>query len=163
MNPLTLIPLPWKIGGALALAGALAAAGVAYHHHVFQMGFDAAVAARAARDAVAVISRVQSNTALGIKQDAINTFIMKAKDEELAPVRSRIAAAPSVRVGTAICGPTAPAQAEDAASSDGTDPPGRLVRPDVDRDIRALKLAVEEDLATGRACQAFGRENGFWP
>lgn len=162
MNPLTLIPLPWKIGGALALAGALAAAGAAYHHHVYQQGFDAAVAERATRDAVSVVTRVQSNTALSIKQDAINTFLAKAKNEELAPVRSRIAAE-RVRVGTAICGPAAPTETEDAAGGDGANPPGRLVRSDVDRDIRTLKLAVEEDLATGRACQAFGRENGFWP
>jgi hypothetical protein len=34
---------------------------------------------------------------------------------------------------------------------------------DVERDLVALKLAVEEDLATGRACQAFLQKNGLVP
>jgi prophage endopeptidase len=156
------IPLPWKIGTALALVGALAVAHIWRVHQADQNGFDRATSERAARDAIAIISRVQNNAALSIKQDSINAVLTKVKNEELAPVRSRIAAE-RVRVGTAICGPAAPAQAEDATGSDGANPPGRLVRSDIDRDIRALKLAVEEDLATGRACQAFGRENGLVP
>lgn len=161
MTPLSLIPLSWKIGAALAVVATLVAVDAYRVHEVDQAGFDRATSERAARDAVAVVTRVQSNTALGIKQDAINTFLMKAKNEELAPVRQHIAAAPSVRIGTAICGPATATETENAAGGDSANPPGRLVRPDIDRDIRALKLAVEEDLATGRACQAFARANGF--
>jgi hypothetical protein len=70
-----------------------------------------------------------------------------------------------VFVGAAVCGdgPAAPAEAHGAAGGDGTDPPGRLVRPDVERDLVALKLAVEEDLATGRACQAVLQAEGMVP
>lgn len=159
----SVIPTSWKIGAALALVAAAIAAGVAYRSHVYQLGFDAAVSERAGRDLRAVVGRVQDNAALEAKHGAINITITKAKHEELAPVRARIAA-DRVRVGAAICdGPAATTETESATSSNGTDPAGRLVRPDIDRDLRALKLAVEEHLATGRACQAFVRENGLEP
>lgn len=135
---------------------------VMYHRHVYQQGFDAAVNERAARDGIAIINRAQDNAALSIKQNAINAFITKDKDEKLAPVVARITAE-RVRVGSAICGPTAPAKAESSSGSDGADSSSRLVRSDVDRDIRALKIAVETDLATGRACQTFVIENGLAP
>jgi hypothetical protein len=140
----SVIPLSWKIGAALAL------------------GFDAAVNERAARDLQAVVGRVRDNAVLEAKQATINLDITKAKDEELAPVVKRIYV-DRVRVGAGTCGPAATAKAEDAAGSDGTDPAGRLVREDVERDTRALDAAVEQHLATGRACQAWGRENGFVP
>ncbi len=158
-----IIPLPWKIGAALALVGALAAGGAAYHHHVYQSGFDDAVAQRAARDLAAVVGRVHENVVLAAKQDAINVDLTKVKYEELAPVRDRIATE-RVRVGPALCGgPATPAEAQGTAGGDSADPPRRLVRPDLERDIRALKLDVEEDLATGRACQAFLEKNGLVP
>lgn len=163
MKPTDLIPWYWKAGAALALVAFAAAGVLAYGAHKWQQGHDAAVAERAARDAVAILQRTRDNAVLSIKQDAINTILTRKKDEELAPVRSRIAAAPSVRVGPAICPSAAStiAQAKGPAGGDGADSPSRLVRPDVDRDIRALKLAVEEDLATGRACQKFLHQNGL--
>lgn len=159
---ISLIPLSWKICAGAGLALVLVVAASTYHHHVYQQGFDAAVDQRAARDAVAVVARVQDNAVLSIKQDAINAVLTKVKNEELAPVLHRIAA-DRVRVGPAICGPATPAQAQSAAGSDRSDPPGRLVRDDIERDLRALKAAVEQDLATGRACQAFVRDNGLVP
>jgi prophage endopeptidase len=163
MNQPDVIPWYWKAGAAVALAAAIAAGVQAYGAHKYQQGHAAAVSERAARDLVAVVNRTKENTALSIKQDAINAVLTKAKNEELAPVVARIAAQ-RVRVGAALCdGPPAPAQTESTAGSDSADPPGRLVRQDVERDIVALKLAVEEDLATGRACQAFLDKNGLVP
>lgn len=144
------------------LLALLAGGAVMCHRHIYQQGFDAATNERAARDALAVISRVQDNAALSIKQNAINAFITKDKNEKLAPVIARIAAE-RVRIGPAICGPSAPAKAESPSGSDDTDSSGRLARSDVERDIRALKISVETDLATGRACQAFVIENGLAP
>lgn len=162
MINLAAIPLLWKVGAALALLGALAAAGADYRSHVYHEGYDQAVADRAAADLKAIAKRNQENAATVVKQESINVKIEKAKNEELAPVRDRIVTR-RVYVGTGICGPAAPAKAEDAASGDSGDSAGRLVRPDVERDIVALKLRVEEALATGRACQVWGRENGFYP
>jgi prophage endopeptidase len=156
------IPTSWKIGAALALAAALAAAGSAYRHHVYQQGFEAAVDQRAARDGVAIATRVKGNVDIGIKQDALNKFLTKDKDEKLNPVVQRIYV-DRVRIGTASCGPAAATKTDDASSGDGADSPGRLVREDVERDTRALTEAVELDLATGRTCQAWGKANGFWP
>jgi hypothetical protein len=136
---------------------------LAYGAHRYDSGHAAAVAERAAADAVAVLKRNADNAVKAADQAQTNSIITKAKNEDLAPVRERIVTQ-RVYVGSAICdGPSAPAQTESAAGRDGTDPPGRLVRQDVERDIVALKLAVEEDLATGRACQAFIEKNGLVP
>lgn len=133
-----------------------------YGLHQFDAGHAAAVDERAAADAIAVLRRTEENIVTAARQGDINLKITEVKHEELAPVVQRIYV-DRVRVGAAICGPTAAPDTESAAGGDSADPPGRLVRPDVERDIVALKLAVEEDLATGRACQAFVRENGMVP
>ncbi len=131
-----------------------------YGAHQYQAGRTAALEERAAADARAVLLRTQENAALAQHQGETNLKITEAKHEELAPVRERIVVE-RVRVGAAICEPAAAPDTKSAAGGDGADPPGRLVREDVERDLVALKLAVEEDLATGRACQAFLRENGL--
>lgn len=125
-----------------------------------QRGFDRATSERAARDAVAVATRLDANKVEMVKNTDINRFITKAKNEELAPV-VRTIYVDRVRVGPASCGPASTSQAEDAGSGNSADSPGRLVREDVERDTRALTEAVELDLATGRACQAWGHEHGF--
>lgn len=147
----------WVASGALVIW-----AGATYRDHVYQLGYDAAVAERAAADTLAVLRRTEENAALAQHQGETNLKITEAKHEELAPVRERIVVE-RVRVGSAICGPAAPAEAEGAAGGDEANPAGRLVRPDVERDIVALKLEVEEHLATARACQATLRENGMAP
>ena len=134
----------------------------AYGAVQYQAGRTAAIEERATADARAILSRTEENVALAQHLGATNLKITEAKHEELAPVRERIVVE-RVRVGAAICGPAAAPDAESAAGGDSADPPGRLVRSDVERDLVALKLAVEEDLATGRACQAFLRENGLVP
>ena len=150
---------------ALVLAALLAAAGfgiVFAHSAGDQEGFERATSERAARDAVAIVGRVRDNAVLSIKQDNINQIIARTKNEEIAPVVQRIYV-DRVRVGAGTCGSASAAVTDGASVSDGTDPPGWLVREDVERDTRALSEAVERDLATGRACQAFVRENGMAP
>lgn len=159
---ISLIPLQWKICAGAALALALVIGATAYRSHVFHAGYDKAVSDRAARDALAVVARVQDNAALSIKQDGFNTTITKAKDAELAPVVKRIYI-DRVRVGPAICGPAAPAEAQGAAGGDGDNTATRLVSQRAEEDIRALEVKVEEHLATGRACQAFVKANGLTP
>jgi hypothetical protein len=160
---MNLIPLSWKIGAVAVLLVLLSVGHVARVHRADAAGYARAVTERAAADALAVSARLKENAVTGAKQAAANVAITKAKNEEIAPVRTRIAV-DRVRVGPALCsGSTSPTEPKSAASSDGTNPSGRLVRSDVERDIRALKLAVEEDLATGRACQAFLRDNGLVP
>jgi len=150
---------------ALVLAALLVVAGigVVYAYSTGDgAGFKRATAERAARDAVAVFARVRNNAALSIKQDNINQIITRTKNEELAPVVQRIYV-DRVRVGAGTCGSAGAADANGADVGNDADSPGRLVRDDVERDTRALTEAVEQDLATGRACQAFVRENGMAP
>lgn len=130
----------------------------------FEAGRADAIKERAQADATAVQKRTTENATVAVRQVVTNATITEKKNEELAPVRERIVTQ-RVYVGAAICGdgPAGPTEAEDAAGGDGADPARRLVRADVERDIRALKIRVEEALATGRACQAWGAENGFVP
>jgi prophage endopeptidase len=156
------IPASWKLGAALAIAAALAGAGVAYHHHAYQQGFDGAVDQRAARDGVAIVTRLADNAVAATHNTDINRFLTKDKDEKLTPVVQRIYV-DRVRIGAASCGSAAATKTDDAGSGNSADSPGRLVRDDVERDTRALTEAVELDLATGRTCQAWGKANGFVP
>jgi Tfp pilus assembly protein PilV len=135
-----------------------------YGAHRYDAGRAAAIAERAQADAAAVLKRTRENTATAAQQAASNATITEKKHEEIQPVRERIVTR-RVYVGSALCGdrPAVTAEAEGAAGSDSADPPGRLVRPDVERDLVALKLAVEEDLATGRACQAVLKDEGMVP
>lgn len=153
------------LAGLILLAGllVLGAVGVRwYGSHKYSLGHAAAVAERAAVDAVAVLRRTQENSVLAARQADINLKITEAKHEEMQPVRERIVTQ-RVYVGSALCGPASAPSTEVPASGDATDSPGRLVREDAERDLIALKLAVEEDLATGRACQTAAREHGLVP
>lgn len=154
----------WQ-GIALVLAALLVVAGfgiVFAHSAGDQEGFNRAISERAARDEVAIFARVRDNAVLSMKQGNINQIITRTKNEELSPVVQRIYV-DRVRVGAGTCGPPDAANADGASGGDGANSSGRLVRDDVERDTRALMEAVEQDLATGRACQAFVRENGMAP
>lgn len=130
----------------------------------FEAGRQAAIAERAQADKKAVLARTEKNTAEAVRQVASNTTITEKKHEEIQPVRERIVTR-RVYVGSAVCNtrPAATTETEGPVGGDGADPSGRLVRPDVERDLVALKLAVEEDLATGRACQAVLKDEGIVP
>jgi hypothetical protein len=145
---------------------AVAALGVrAYGSHRYGAGHAAAIAERATADAAAVLKRTHENAAQAAHQDETNTHITKEKDDEIADLRRRLAAAPRLRVGPSVCPdrPAAPAQPQGPASGDGADPSTGLVSSRADADFKQLIEAVETDLATGRACQAFVRENGLVP
>lgn len=133
---------------------------VAYRSHVWHAGYDQAVSDRAGRDLVAVVTRVADNAVAAVKNESVNAVITKVKDETLTPV-VRTIYVDRVRVGPGTCGPTAPAKADGPGSSDSPDTSGRLVSQRTEEDIRALTVAVEEDLATGRACQGFLKAHGF--
>lgn len=154
-------------GAALLLVAGLIVAALGLQHYGaarFEAGRAAAIEERAQADAAAVQKRSAENATEAVRQVVSNATITEKKHEELAPVRERIVTQ-RVYVGAALCGngPAGPTETEDAASGDGDDSAGRLVRADVERDIKALKIRVEEALATGRACQAWGVENGFVP
>lgn len=157
-----------RLLAAVILGLALLLGGAWWVHHYgaerFAAGQAAAIAERAAADAEATRKRTETNATEAVRQVVSNATITEKKHEEIAPVRERIVTQ-RVYVGTAVCGdrPADAPQAEGAAGGDSADPPGRLVRADVERDLVALKLAVEEDLATGRACQRVLHENGMVP
>lgn len=162
MNPLDRLFIT-----CFAVAGLLVGGAAAVRHYGaerYEAGHAAAVAERKDADDKAASTRAQENAATAARQAASNATITEKKHEEIQPVRERIVTQ-RVYVGAAVCGdrPAGTAEAEGAGSSDSANPPGRLVRPDVERDLVALKLAVEEDLATGRACQAVLRDEGMGP
>jgi hypothetical protein len=166
MNLSAVVPLPCRIALLCAFALALVAFGWVKGAHHVQAKWDAAEGTRAKAVTGAVLARVAENKQLANSQAAISTAIQETKDHEIADLKTRLAAAGRMRVGPAICGgarPAAPAQAQSTGSGDSADPPQGMVRDDVDRDLKALILAVETDLATGRACQAFLHKNGLVP
>jgi hypothetical protein len=156
------IPTSWKIGAVLLLAGALVAVDAWRVHAADQGGFNRATTERAARDGIAVVTRVHDNVAAAAKNADINKFLTKDHDEKLAPVVQRIYV-DRVRVGPGICGPATAAKTDDAGSGNGADPTSRVVSPASEGRIRELDVEVEKHLATGRTCQAWGREHGFIP
>lgn len=160
---------PERLVAAVLLAVVLAVAGFFglrwYGAERYDAGHAAAVAERAQADAKAVLKRTDENAVLAARQDATNSTITKEKDDEIADLRRRLAAAGRLRVGAAVCPdrPAAPTQAESPAGGDGTDPSPRLVSAAADRDLKQLIADVETDLATGRACQRFLHDNGLVP
>ena len=154
--------------GAFALAALLLGAVLGMKHYGaerYDAGHAAAIAERAQADAAAVLKRTRDNAVQASHQDETNANITKEKDDEIADLRRRLAAAPRLRVGPSICPdrPAAPAQAQGAPGGDGADPSPGLVSSRADADLKQLIQAIEQDLATGRACQAFVRENGLVP
>jgi Tfp pilus assembly protein PilV len=137
----------------------------AYGAHRYDAGHAAAVAERAQADAAAVLKRTRENVVQAARQDETNATITKEKDDEIADLRRRLAAAPRLRVGPAVCPdrPAAPAKAKSPTSGDSPDPSPGLVSSRADADFKQLIQDVEQDLATGRACQAFIEKNGLAP
>jgi len=150
--------IPWQVKAGAALA-VVVGVGAAYGW-TWQRGFDTATRERAARDAVAVIVKLQDNVAVTASTAETNTIIERVRNEELKPIVHRIATE-RVRVGKAICPDATTTKSESTGSSDSGDSAGRLVRADVERDIKALTLRVEEGFATGRACQARLKAEGL--
>lgn len=118
--------------------------------------WDASKAAVAQAQDAAIIQRVTENQALIDKYAADNAAITKAKNEEIAVVRSSLAV--SLRRGAGICAgsartPEVPAtgSGNEANSASGA------FRSDLERDIGAVLMEMEEVAATGRACQSFVR------
>lgn len=164
MSLTTIIPLQYRILLLVAFAAALMGFGWVKGAQHVDAKWEAANATRERAEAEALRLRLASNQILKAQQDAINVGITKGKEDEIEALTARLNAAGRLRVGPAICGrPAATTEAPSTASGDSADPPGGLVREDVDRDLKALILAVETDLATGRACQAFNKENRLTP
>lgn len=118
--------------------------------------WDASKAAIAEAQDKAIIQRMTENQALIDKYAADNTAITKAKNEEIAAVRSSLAI--SLRRGAGICAGSAPAtKASPTGSSDAASATSGAFREDVDRDIRSAMMEMEEVASTARACQSFVR------
>ena len=158
-----LIPLQWRIGGAVALLALLGAAHLWRVNAAFNAGHEAAVSERAVADSRAVMTRTEENAAIESAQSKTNKTIEKVKNEEIAKLRARLAASERMRK-PAFCNESAGApQAESTRSGNVGGSGVGLVHERVEQDIRALIIKTEEVAATARACQSFVRENGLIP
>jgi LPS O-antigen subunit length determinant protein (WzzB/FepE family) len=116
--------------------------------------------AQLAKDALQ--QRNIENTALEAQQTTINNTLQKEHDEEIRKINVALARSKRLRIGTKFCGDTTrQANTESATSSDGADTTSRLLSEEMDRTVKQLILESEQAAATGRAAQAFIRENGF--
>lgn len=169
MNPISLIPSQFKLIAAGIALAALAAGYAAWHHHVFAAGqadvqtkWDAAERKRADAEKAAVLKREKENEAEREKNRENNRLIQQAHDAQIDRLRAAIDSTPRLRVGASFCGGSAgQAQASSAGSGDGADTGGRILSDEVDRAVKTLIEETERVAATGRACQAFVRENGM--
>lgn len=152
----------WRAGAAVVIVLAALVTGWIKGAAHEQAKHQVAEARRVEAQQGAILARLAENRAELAHQKAVNADITKGKNDEIRDLTARITAAGRLRVGTAICGGPAGTPAPDVpGSGDGADQAGRLVREDVDRDLKALIVAMETDAATGRACQAAAREHGF--
>lgn len=151
INPLV-IKLGLVVGAALAV--------MAYGGYRDHSGYQRAVNGRAAADLQVVATRVKDNAKVAVRNTEINATVTKAKDEKLAPV-IRTIYVDRVRIGTAICPATGTPETDDASGGDEADTGTRLVSPKVEEAVRELDAEVEGHLATGRACQDWGRAHGY--
>ena len=118
--------------------------------------WNASKAAMAQAQDEAIIQRVTENQALIDKYSADNAAITKAKNEEIAAVRSSLAV--SLRRGAGICAGSASApKAASTGSGDASNPASGAFRDDVARDIGAALMEMEEVAATARSCQSYVR------
>jgi hypothetical protein len=164
VNLTSIISLKYRLPLLCLLMVALVGFGWVKGARHVQSRWDAAEGVRARTVTDAIIARVAENKRQADRQAAINREVTERKDHEISSLTARLNAAGRMRVGTAVCGGLAAAtETESSGSGNEPDSSGRMVREDVDRDLKALILAVEKDLATGRACQAFAKENGLAP
>ena len=112
--------------------------------HAVQMKWDSAIAAEKAANDLLVDKRREDNRALAAKQLLDSSNIQRKHDEEVSSARLAAARRERLRIGTALCPAAGPTEAGGASSGDGADSGTRLVREDIDRDIRALEVRVEE-------------------
>lgn len=163
--------LPGWIYGAVLLcvlagAGMLyqRAQGIAQGRAAVQSLWDVDKKTRTAAETKAVAQRAAENLAKARQQAASALAVKKVYDDEINDVRARLTAERMRKPAfCASAGPAAPAGAGGAEGGTAADPAGGLLPDAVARDIQALILQTEEAAATGRACQAFVRENGMTP
>ena len=145
------------IGGAY-----LHSQGVTQGRAAVQALWDADKKTRAAAETKAVAQRVAEDLVQARQQAATALAITKAYNEEINDVRARLAAERMRKPAfCASTGPAAPAGSDGAEGGAAADPSGGLLPDTVERDIQALILQTEGVAATGRACQAFVRDNGM--
>lgn len=159
-----------KIGIAAAIILVLCGLWWGVSRHYIKVGQDE-VQAKWDRDKVAqkkaeelaIADRNAENAREKEDQSKRSKANQEKHDAELNEMRNRIIAAQRVRVGTAICSqrPTAASKTEGPQVGTTADTRAVVVRDDIDRDIRALMIRVEEGFAAGRSCQRFIIEEGF--
>lgn len=147
----------WKL---LLVVAALLAVKV-HEQHAIKVTMDAYQAAEKVANDLMVDKRREDNRALAAKQQLDSSNIQRKFDEEIATVRTAAARRERMRIGTALCPVAGSSEASGAGGGNGANSGGRLVPDDIDRDIRALEVKVEEAFAAGRAAQAFIRANGL--
>jgi hypothetical protein len=129
-----------------------------------QAKWDAANVAQALASKEAIDKRTAYNTLLKTIQLGTSANIQKAHDNEITAINASLAAVKRMRVGPNFCPNTSgQANSDSPSSSDGADTGGRLLSESVDAATKQLILKAEEVAATGRAAQAFIKENGMAP
>jgi prophage endopeptidase len=147
----------------LIIAGA--AYGCDLHgQHVVQARWNAFNVAQAVKNKEAIDKRVEDNTLLKTVQIGTSNNIQKAHDHEIDLLNTVLTQSKRLRVGPSFCHSIAgQTNTNSTTGGNGVDSSGRLLPPEVDAAVKSLILETEKAAATGRAAQAFIRENGMAP
>lgn len=144
----------------VAVAFLLLAGAFWFGHHTGAVGVqaewnaDKVVFARAEK--LAVAKRNKENAEKEAKNAAAIVKINGVHDEEIASARSALAV--SLRRGAGICsGPARATETRPTIVSDAVSAASGTFRPDIQRDLGAALMEMEEVAATARACQSFVR------
>lgn len=152
---------PWaiKIIEILVLLAALAAALAWAHHHVYQQGFDAAVAARKAEDNAALV--LAQAKAAADQRELSNKFLLAQRDRfkenedaknTIEALRRRVqsgAVVLRIPAGSAVCSIASPTS---SGSGAGPDPAGQVLMPGFSDNLVSL---------AGRIAAGVWREDGL--
>ena len=150
----------WEVLISLALLLAYGA----HERAVVQAKFDAYITAQALASKEAIDKRTADNTLLKTIQLGTSANIQKVHDNEISTLTASLSAAKRMRVGPNFCPNTSgQTNSNSPGGSDGADTGGRLLSESVDAATKQLILKAEEVAATGRAAQAFIKENGMAP
>lgn len=110
----------------------------------------------------AIEQRQAENATLSAKQTTINNTIQKEHNEEIRTITGALARSERLRIGTNFCSGTArQTDTESAARSDASNTTSRVLSAEMDRAVKQLMMEIEQAAATGRAAQAFIRDNGL--
>ncbi|PRC93106.1 hypothetical protein S2091_2192 [Solimicrobium silvestre] len=152
--------MPWWVSALVLIAASLF---FEFHGRSFvqrQWNSDKVVQTQLAK--IKQEQRDAENSQLKTQQTTISSTIQKVHDDEISRLTTALNDSRRLRIGSQFCGATSgQTDTQSATSGAAADTGGRVLSEEMDRAVKQLIFESEQVAATGRAAQAFIRENGL--